>query len=323
MSVSSHESIATSAPPAEKRRLAFLSYRRGDTGDAARAIYAQLKRHFGSGQLFMDVNSIAPGQTWPTRIRDQLDSATLVLALIGKKWFRARDEWGRRRIDSPDDWVALEIKTALKKGVPVVPVIIGSKTPQPDLNAFPEELRGISVSQSVQIHDGQSWPACVDTLVKTCRNQFHLVERLELADRLRPPGDPKKKEKRATESAELTEFLRSASGWEPWEDSLWREYPAKRQELKKNFTFSNFKVASDFMTRAAELFERKQHHPRWSNEWGLVTIALSTWDAGNIVTSYDLEVARDLDKLYGEYEDSRPPAAAKSSDASMVTNLTS
>ena len=37
--------------------LAFLNYRREDAGAAAQAIYAQMKVHFGSGQLFMDVNS--------------------------------------------------------------------------------------------------------------------------------------------------------------------------------------------------------------------------------------------------------------------------
>jgi hypothetical protein len=49
--------------------LAFISYRREDTGPIAQGLYLQLKGRFGSGQLFMDVNSIAVGSRWPQRVK--------------------------------------------------------------------------------------------------------------------------------------------------------------------------------------------------------------------------------------------------------------
>jgi hypothetical protein len=53
-------------------RLAFISYRRNDTSAVAQGLYLQLKARFGSGQLFMDVNSVPVGKRWPRRIRDKL-----------------------------------------------------------------------------------------------------------------------------------------------------------------------------------------------------------------------------------------------------------
>ena len=53
--------------------LAFLNYRRDDVGAAAQAIYAQMKVHFGSGQLFMDLNSIEAGAEWPAHLRQRVE----------------------------------------------------------------------------------------------------------------------------------------------------------------------------------------------------------------------------------------------------------
>ncbi len=52
--------------------LAFISYRREDTGLVAQGLYLQLKGRFGPGQLFMDVNSVPTGSQWPERVKDKL-----------------------------------------------------------------------------------------------------------------------------------------------------------------------------------------------------------------------------------------------------------
>jgi TIR domain len=74
---------------------AFISYRRDDSAAVARALYLQLKERFGSGQLFMDVNSMQPGEPWPERIQSELQTATVVLVLIGRKWLFAADQYGK------------------------------------------------------------------------------------------------------------------------------------------------------------------------------------------------------------------------------------
>ena len=69
--------------------LAVISYRRDDTGSEAQGLYLQLKGRFGSGQLFMEVNSVPVGSPWPRRVKDKLLKATVVLAMIGPGWLAA------------------------------------------------------------------------------------------------------------------------------------------------------------------------------------------------------------------------------------------
>jgi 4a-hydroxytetrahydrobiopterin dehydratase len=68
--------------------------------------------------------------------------------------------------------------------------------------------------------------------------------------------------------------------------------------LKKSFTFSDFTEAFAFMTRVAFLAEAHQHHPNWSNVYNRVEIALTTHDAGNVVTDKDLKLAQAIDELF-------------------------
>src|SRR2546421_12487871 len=107
--------------------LAFISYRRDDTGSEAQGLYLQLKGRFGSGQLFMDVNSVPVGSPWPQRVKDKLLKATVVLAMIGPGWLTASDQYGRGRLDFPDDWVHLELATGLARGTPIIAVVVGAQ----------------------------------------------------------------------------------------------------------------------------------------------------------------------------------------------------
>ena len=68
-------------------------------------------------------------------------------------------------------------------------------------------------------------------------------------------------------------------------------------QLKKTFEFKNFIEAFGFMTRAAIIIEKQNHHPNWSNVYNRVEISLCTHDAGNIVTEKDHQLAKALDDL--------------------------
>ncbi len=75
---------------------------------------------------------------------------------------------------------------------------------------------------------------------------------------------------------------------------MWIE---KNNKLKADFQFEDFISAFGFMTKVAILAEKMNHHPFWSNVYNKVTIALSTHDAGDIVTNKDREMAKAIDKL--------------------------
>ncbi|HEY5848296.1 MAG TPA: FxSxx-COOH system tetratricopeptide repeat protein [Microlunatus sp.] len=116
----------------------FISYRRDDTRHLAGRIYDRLAERFGSANIFMDVDSIEPGIDFPTAIADAVASCDLLLALIGPAWLNALDDRGRPRLDDPNDFVVLEIGSALKRGVRVLPILVdGTEFPRPS------ELPGI------------------------------------------------------------------------------------------------------------------------------------------------------------------------------------
>jgi hypothetical protein len=106
----------------------FVSYRRDDSKHAAGRLGERLDERF---TLFMDVDSIRPGTDFTAVVREAVEQADVLLALIGPTWLTAADETGARRLDNPEDWVVAEIGTALEHGTPVVPVLVdGARMPQ-------------------------------------------------------------------------------------------------------------------------------------------------------------------------------------------------
>ena len=67
--------------------------------------------------------------------------------------------------------------------------------------------------------------------------------------------------------------------------------------LQLRLQFVDFVAAFDFMTEVAALAEAHQHHPEWRNVYNLVEIALTTHDAGNVVTDKDRALARAIEQL--------------------------
>jgi 4a-hydroxytetrahydrobiopterin dehydratase len=75
---------------------------------------------------------------------------------------------------------------------------------------------------------------------------------------------------------------------------MWKE---ENNQLVREFEFSDFQEAFAFMTRVAFMAEKAGHHPNWSNVYNRVTIALTTHDAGNVVTEKDRELAASIDQI--------------------------
>jgi 4a-hydroxytetrahydrobiopterin dehydratase len=73
----------------------------------------------------------------------------------------------------------------------------------------------------------------------------------------------------------------------------WRDVDG-RDAISKSFRFADFNVAFAFMTRAALMAEKMDHHPEWSNVYNRVEVTLSTHDAGG-VTELDVKLAAFMD----------------------------
>lgn len=143
----------------------FMSYRRADTEGYAGRLYDRLSQHFGPESLFMDIDTLKPGQDFVEAIEEAVGSCDVLIALIGERWLGITDAEGRRRLDDPHDFVRLEIATALKRDVWVVPMLVQDATmPRPD--DLPDDLVKLRRRHALEItathfHDD------VDRLVQT------------------------------------------------------------------------------------------------------------------------------------------------------------
>jgi hypothetical protein len=108
-----------------RRRSIFFSYRREDT----KLMIAGLVRDLGQRKvlrrvdLFLDLNDIVPGAEWRRVLDTELQRCDVVVALIGPDWLSSR-------LWEADDMVRWEIATALRRGVPVLPVLADASLPR-------------------------------------------------------------------------------------------------------------------------------------------------------------------------------------------------
>jgi 4a-hydroxytetrahydrobiopterin dehydratase len=71
-----------------------------------------------------------------------------------------------------------------------------------------------------------------------------------------------------------------------------------RDAIARTFTFKDFNAAFGFMTRAALVAEKTDHHPEWRNVYRTVEVVLSTHDAGG-VTARDIALATAMNAIAG------------------------
>jgi 4a-hydroxytetrahydrobiopterin dehydratase len=69
-----------------------------------------------------------------------------------------------------------------------------------------------------------------------------------------------------------------------------------RDAIHKTFRFQDFSAAWGFMSRAALVAEKLDHHPEWTNVWNRVSVTLTTHDAGGL-TDLDIQLAQAMDRL--------------------------
>jgi hypothetical protein len=142
----------------------FLSYRREDTEGQAGRLYDDLVAAFGSDSVFMDVAAIQPGRDFRKSIDQSLNSCGVFLSLIGKSWLTAKDTSGQRRLDDPADFVRIETGAALKRDIPVIPVLVqGASAPKTD--QLPDDLKELAFRNAVELTHPR-WDSDIQVLIK-------------------------------------------------------------------------------------------------------------------------------------------------------------
>lgn len=127
----------------------FISYRREDAPYVAGRLYDRLSAHFAQNQIFMGVDRV-PGVSFVEAIEKDVGSCDVLIAVIGQRWLSHSDEEEKRRLDRPKDFVRREIAIALKRGIPVIPVLVeGASMPGPD--QLPEDLKALARRQALAV----------------------------------------------------------------------------------------------------------------------------------------------------------------------------
>jgi peptidoglycan hydrolase-like protein with peptidoglycan-binding domain len=131
----------------------FISYRRKDAAAYARGIAERLGARFDADRVFMDLR-IPPGMDFVQAIHEGIRSAGAIIVIIGPAWM-VDPVTGENRLDHPEDYVALEVATALADKDVVIPVLVGGAT-MPRRADLPEAIRPIATREALEITD-QRW----------------------------------------------------------------------------------------------------------------------------------------------------------------------
>lgn len=128
----------------------FINYRRQDTEGYVGRLYDHLAQHFDRDDVFMDVDNIKPGADFVQTLEDAVNTCDVFIAMIGPHWLGITDDAGQRRLDQWNDFVRIEIASALKYGKFVIPVLVGqARMPNPD--DLPEDIRALSRRNAIEL----------------------------------------------------------------------------------------------------------------------------------------------------------------------------
>jgi hypothetical protein len=145
----------------------FISYRRSDSTKDARALYERLRRDLHDHTVFIDLESIDPGEDFTTVIDKHLEGCNALVVLIGKEWLGSHDARGTSRVSDPADFVRMELETALRRDIPVFPVLLDGAS-MPSSHDLPAALQPLLRRQTIEL-DYARFDGDVERLAKAIR----------------------------------------------------------------------------------------------------------------------------------------------------------
>jgi tetratricopeptide (TPR) repeat protein len=126
----------------------FISYRRSDSQAQTGRLYDRLNRAY-PGMFFRDVSEIGVGVDFVAHVERAVGASVALIAVIGPTWATAADERGRR-LDIPEDFVRVEIRTALARKIRIIPVLVGNAEMVDD-DQLPDDLKPLTRWNAIKI----------------------------------------------------------------------------------------------------------------------------------------------------------------------------
>lgn len=172
-----------------------ISYRRADAQDITGRIFDRLATRYGRQSVFRDIDNIRPGFDFRDQISHALGRADVLLVIVSPRWV---GRTGRRsRINDEADPVRIEVETAIKRDIPVIPVLVGGAE-MPRTTQLPDSIHSFVFRHAVSIDSGLDFDIHVDRL---CRNIDRILEDPS-AEPIAVSPDPKPAEAPATNEAQ-------------------------------------------------------------------------------------------------------------------------
>src|SRR5262245_46627114 len=167
----------------------FISYRRDDSAYVTGMLAEKLREGFGKTSVFIDIDTIPFGVDIRDHISRAVGECAVLLAVIGDAWVDAATADGRRRLDTPTDFVRLEIESALKRGIPVVPVLVDNAQ-MPAETDLPESLRSLAYRNAAELRPGRDLQHHINILTRGIQSMFESsAGSVGLTEEPQPPAD--------------------------------------------------------------------------------------------------------------------------------------
>jgi hypothetical protein len=128
----------------------FINYRRSEDKAIAGRLHDRLEQFFEPGEVFLDVEGFLPGQDFVKELLERVSQCDIFIAVIGEGWMNALDDEGNRRLDAENDWVRIEIESALKQEKWIIPVLI-DRAVMPPPKKLPTSMADFSRRNAVSL----------------------------------------------------------------------------------------------------------------------------------------------------------------------------
>jgi hypothetical protein len=142
----------------------FISYRRSESQPFVGRISDRLVGRFGCENIVWDP-TIPVGCDFKEFIAEALQRCRVLLVVLGPEWISICDKpGGRRRIDDPDDLVRFEVETAIKRGIPIIPVLVGGAG-MPAVGLLPESLKKLHYRNALPVRPDPDFDVDIQKLI--------------------------------------------------------------------------------------------------------------------------------------------------------------
>jgi len=167
-----------------------ISYRRADSEAMTGRIFDRLIAHYGKGAIYRDIDDIPPGIDFRLHINQTLLKTQILLVIVGPQWFGGASDGGANRIQEESDPVRVEVETALRRRVPLIPVLIGA-TRMPSAEQLPPGLKDFAFRNALKIDIGRDFDHHMDRLIRSIDAVIEQAPKSSPSRETKPPAAPK------------------------------------------------------------------------------------------------------------------------------------